>query len=81
MHYQPTIAQRVIDSPLGLIALHAPFTGRCRTFDLRSDWQPLDLSPFQHRILEAVQRRPWGTTQRVARLWQRKRCQNLALAA
>nr|WP_290665401.1 hypothetical protein [Ardenticatena sp.] len=81
MPHHPTIAQRVIDSPLDPIVIHAPFAGQCRTFDLPSDWQPLDLSPFQHRILEAVQRRPWGTTQHVARLWQRKRCQNLVLAA
>ncbi len=104
MHYQPTIAQRVIDSPLGPIVIRATprglaavrigqtppptsytpattaildkaatqlrayFAGQCRTFDLPIDWETLNLSPFQHRVLEAVQRLPWGTTTHYATL-------------
>lgn len=105
MPHEAHIAQRIIESPIGQIAiratprgltavrigttesapippfptaaaileeaaaqLHAYFAGNRRTFDLPIDWQTLNLTPFQRRVLEAVQRVPWGTVTRYATL-------------
>ena len=48
--------------------LEAYFAGQRRTFDLPIDWQTLDLSSFQRRVLETVQRVPWGSTTHYATL-------------